>query len=284
MDRKHVTISDRGRLALLGLAVVAVFGFFLGASAGSGGSSEAVGYVKHLPPPPPSVAEQEARALEKVVSYTDYIAAGTPNKKEVALTFDDGPGPQTPQVLAILNRTKTPATFFTLGNQYSTYTPAAQAAAIGGYTIGNHTWAHPAMNSLSRGDQTAQIDDASSAMVKAGLPPSRLFRPPYGAYDQTTLDVIKKKKMLMILWAVDSEDWRLPGTDVIVQNVLGQVKAGDIVLMHDAGGPRDQTIAALPRIIAGLKQKGLTPVTVPKLLLDDPPPRNQPAAPNLGAG
>lgn len=286
MDRRSpVTISERGRLALLGVAVLAFLAFVMGASAGAGGTaSGAVGYVKHLPLPGPSVAAQQAKAFQNVTSYTDYITNGASAGNEVALTFDDGPSAFTPKYLDILNKTKTPATFFTVGNTYEGFTPAAQAAALNGYVNGNHTWNHTSMATLDLAGQTQQIEDANAAYEKAGLPKPNLFRPPYGAYNATTVQLMKQKKMIMVLWSIDSEDWTLPGTDAIVQNVLGSIKAGDIVLMHDGGGDRSQTLAALPQIIQGIKDKGLKPVTVNKLLLDDPPPRDQGEAPNLGAG
>lgn len=284
--RPTVKISDRGRLALLGVAALAFLAFVVGASAGadSGSASGTVGYIKHLPLPGPSVAAQQAKAFQTVTSYTDYITKGTPNSKEVALTFDDGPSAFTPKFLAVLNQTKTPATFFTVGNTYEGFTPAAQAAALNGYVVANHTWNHAGMNTLDAAGQNAQIDQANAAIEGAGIPKPGLFRPPYGAYDATTVDIMKQRKMIMVLWSIDSQDWTLPGTDAIVQNVLSNISAGDIVLMHDGGGDRSQTLAALPRIIAGIKQKGLKPVTVPQLLLDDPPPRDQGAAPNLGHG
>ncbi len=270
---------------MLGAAVVAFFAFLFGAMAGaSSGSDKPIGYLRHLAPPPASVAARQARAFQKVTSYTDYIARGTPNKKEVALTFDDGPGPFTPQVLKVLNETHTPATFFDVGSQYVSFSLAAQAAAVGGFPIGNHTQNHAAMSSLSRAGQNTELEQANSAFARAGIPRPVLFRPPYGSFDTTTSGLTKKKKLLMVLWSVDSEDYTRPGVATIVHNVLGGITSGDIVLMHDAGGDRSQTIAALPEIIKGLKARGLTPVTVPQLILDDPPPRDQPAAPNLGAG
>lgn len=270
---------------MLGVAVVAFLAFVMGASAGAGGTADgSVGYIKHLPLPGPSVAAQQTKAFETVTSYTDYITNGASQGKEVALTFDDGPSVWTPKFLEVLNRTKTPATFFTVGNTYADFGTAAQAAALNGYVIGNHTWNHTSMATLDLAGQTAQIDDANAAIEKAGIPKPNLFRPPYGAYNATTVQLMKQKKNIMVLWSIDSEDWTLPGTDAVVQNVLGNIKAGDIVLMHDGGGDRSQGLAALPRIIKGIKDKGLKPVTVPKLLLDDPPPRDQGEAPNLGAG
>jgi peptidoglycan/xylan/chitin deacetylase (PgdA/CDA1 family) len=87
--------------------------------------------------------------------------------------------------------------------------------------------------------------------------------------------------MLMVLWSVDPGDWRRPGVRAIVSNVLTRARAGSIVIMHDGGGERSQTIAALPQIINGLRQRHLSLVTVAQLLRDDPPSRHQPP-PQLG--
>jgi peptidoglycan-N-acetylglucosamine deacetylase len=287
MDRRPaVTLSPRGRLALFAVAGVAFIAFVMGASSGASADSASgpVAYLRHLPPPQPSLASQQAKAFATVKTYTDYISKGTTAKNEVALTFDDGPSMYTPAFLKILHDTKTPATFFTIGEEYQTFGKSAQTAALGGYPIGNHTWNHPNMPGLDLAGQTSQINDTTAAMVRAGIPTPGLFRPPYGAYDASTVALMKQKKMIMVLWTIDSEDWTVPGADTIVQNVLGDISAGDIVLMHDGGGDRTQTLAALPRILAGLKQKGLKPVTVPQMLLDDPPPRDQPPPPNLGHG
>ena len=112
-------------------------------------------------------------------------------------------------------------------------------------------------------------------MVKAGGPRERLFRPPYGSYDPTTLELLRKRGMLMVLWSVDTEDYLRPGADEIVATALAGAKPGAVILLHDAGGDRSQTIAALPKIIRGLRHRHLRPVTIPRLVRDDPPPHGQ---------
>ncbi|HEY4997171.1 MAG TPA: hypothetical protein VII03_04185, partial [Solirubrobacteraceae bacterium] len=111
-----------------------------------------------------------------------------------------------------------------------------------------------------------------------------LFRPPYGSFNATTLRELKKLHLLMILWSVDTDDYRQPGVSVIVERALAGAKPGEIILMHDAGGLREQTIAALPLIIRALRARGFHLVTVPQLLADDPPPPGQQIPPNLSGG
>ena len=114
-----------------------------------------------------------------------------------------------------------------------------------------------------------------------GGPFPRLWRPPYGSYNATTLQILKRLRMLMVLWTVDSEDYRRPGVPTIVDRVLAGARPGAIILMHDGGGDRSETIAALPAIVKGLRDRGLRPVTIPQLMLDDPPPPGQQIPQNL---
>ncbi len=213
----------------------------------------------------------EQQAVAKTLASTPYIVKGGGQARDVALTFDDGPSEFTPQIVSILRRAGVAATFFTVGGMYSTYGTDARAAFQDGYAVENHSLTHSAMATLSLGDQATEIDRTASLMKEAGLPPSQLFRPPYGSFDANTKKVAGKRKMLIVLWDVDTLDWERPGADAIVSNALSRVRPGSIILLHDGGGERSQTVAALPRIIAGLRAKRLQPVTVPRLLADDPP-------------
>jgi peptidoglycan/xylan/chitin deacetylase (PgdA/CDA1 family) len=108
-----------------------------------------------------------------------------------------------------------------------------------------------------------------------------LFRPPYGSFNAVTLAQLRELHLLMVLWSVDTGDYLEPGVEAIVQRALAGAQPGAIILMHDGGGNRSETIAALPAIIKGLRERGLEPVTVPQLMLDDPPPAGQPLPPGL---
>ena len=114
-----------------------------------------------------------------------------------------------------------------------------------------------------------------------GAPTPRLFRPPYGAYDRTTFTLLQRRRMLAVLWSIDSEDYTKPGAAAIVRNVVGNAHPGAIVLMHDGGGDRSETIAALAPIVHTLRGRGYRFVTVPRLLLENPPPAEQAAAAGL---
>jgi peptidoglycan/xylan/chitin deacetylase (PgdA/CDA1 family) len=222
-------------------------------------------------------AEQrrEEAAIENVLSYTAYVTSGSADKRELALTFDDGPGPFTDQVVAALEKAHAPATFFVVGREVKDFGAALPGEVSGGFVIGDHTQDHAPMTALSRADQVAQLLDQSRAIRPYGAPFPHLFRPPYGQFNATTLAITKKLKMLTILWTIDTQDFSQPGVEKIVKSVLDGARPGAIVLMHDAGGPRAQTVAAIPRVVEGLRHRGYTLVTVPRLIADDPPNSSQ---------
>jgi peptidoglycan/xylan/chitin deacetylase (PgdA/CDA1 family) len=193
--------------------------------------------------------------------------SGPRSPRRVALTFDDGPGPQTPAVLRILRRARIHATFFELGVQVRLYPGLVRRVLAGGHAIANHTYDHRIVTGLSPADQASELERTQAALRTAtnGYQPC-LFRPPAGAINGDAVALARRHRLLSVLWTVDPRDWALPGTDAIVARVLGNVRPGAIVLMHDAGGPRAQTVAALPRIIAALRARHYGFATVPELL------------------
>jgi peptidoglycan/xylan/chitin deacetylase (PgdA/CDA1 family) len=240
----------------------------------------------HQPAGPASAAGQAAEdaAVRRVLGYTSYVAAGSRRRRDVALTFDDGPSPFTVKVLAILERERAAATFFDIGRAAQMFPALVARERRDGFAIGDHTQAHPAMAALSPGAQAEQIDLGAAHIRAAGGPVPRLFRPPYGSFDAATQRALRARGMLMVLWTVDTSDFSRPGTARIVYAALSGARSGAIVLMHDGGGPREQTVAALPRIIRKLRRRGFRLVTVPQMLREDPPPRARPgtAAPAVG--
>jgi peptidoglycan/xylan/chitin deacetylase (PgdA/CDA1 family) len=226
----------------------------------------------------------ESQAITRTLSYTPFVRAAGSQHKEVALTFDDGPGPYTPDVLRILVREHVPATFFEVGIEERYFSAATAQIVARGYPIGDHTESHRPMSQLKRQAQLAQLLQDSAAIGNYGAPFPRMFRPPYGMWNHTTLALLRKYKMLMVLWSVDTDDYERPGVKVIVQRALAGLEPGAIILLHDAGGDRSQTVAALPRIVRALRKRGYKLVTVPRLLLDNPAPKDQDVAGLVGAG
>jgi peptidoglycan-N-acetylglucosamine deacetylase len=226
-------------------------------------------------------AKAEQKAVESVLSYTPFVRSGGVRGNEVALTFDDGPGPYTQQLVKALEELHVNATFFAIGSQEQYFSAGTVAEIDSGDTVGDHTETHPMMASLSAHDQYEQLFDQMAQIEVLGGKRPRLFRPPYGSFDATTFRELRHLHLLMVLWSVDTRDYTLPGAAAIAQRALEGARPGAIVLMHDGGGDRSETIAALPAIVKGLRRRGLRPVTVPRLLLDDPPPHGLPLPTSL---
>lgn len=233
--------------------------------------------------PRPTPAEQKVRqqaaesaAIDRVVSYTPAIRSGGSRGDEVALTFDDGPGPYTVELVHTLDALHVKATFFAIGSQERYFSAGTVAELRAGDVVGDHTESHPMMAALSPHEQHEQLFEQILRIQLLNGPTPRLFRPPYGSFNATTFKELRKLHLLMVLWSVDTADYTEPGVQTIVQRALAGAQPGAIILLHDGGGNRSETIAALPGIVAGLRRKGLHPVTVPRLLLDDPPPRGLP--------
>ncbi len=226
----------------------------------------------------------ENAGIDRALAITPYVRMAGAQHREVALTFDDGPGPYTPQVLSILERMDTPATFFEVGIEEQYFHASTTQIVADGYPIGDHTENHAAMAALSPEAQESQLVAQISSTGAYGAPFPRLFRPPYGLWNQETLSLLRKYRMMMVLWTIDTSDYRQPGVGAIINSVLSGVRPGAIVLMHDAGGTRTQTIEALPQIIDALRARGYKLVTVPRLLLDNPPSADQQLTGLTGSG
>lgn len=164
------------------------------------------------------------------------------------LTFDDGPSAYTPAILQILRSTRSTATFFELGIRQAQYPGAAAQVRAEGSSIGNHTYDHPDLTALTSAQIRWQLSRG---------PRGRCMRPPYGATDPGVRRIVAQQGLREVLWSVDTLDWSRPGTTKIIKAATGPgVRAGSIVLLHDGGGDRSQTVAALPKIIRILQQRG----------------------------
>jgi peptidoglycan-N-acetylglucosamine deacetylase len=173
----------------------------------------------------------------------------------VYLTFDDGPSQYTPAILNVLRATHSTATFFELGFRQAQHpTEAAQIRAQGS-NIGNHTYNHPDLTKLTPRQIQWQL---------ANGPRSKCVRPPYGATNRTVKRILSREGLREVLWTIDTRDWSRPGTTHIVKSATGRsIRAGSIVLLHDGGGDRSETVAALPDIIAALQHQGYAVGRIP---------------------
>ena len=203
-----------------------------------------------------------------VASGAPFVNNGPSNARVIALTFDDGPWYDTPQFLSILEHYHVPATFFEIGDQVSTYGQGGSVERrmlADGDMIGDHTWNHA---NVSGGGSFAagEIGQAAAAIKQAtgGFQPC-LFRAPYGATSPNLITVASSMGFKTIQWDIDPRDWARPGTNAIYDNVVANAHPGAIVLQHDGGGDRSETLAALPQEIQTLKSRGYQFVTITQL-------------------
>jgi peptidoglycan/xylan/chitin deacetylase (PgdA/CDA1 family) len=195
-----------------------------------------------------------------------YVFHGPTTGRMIALTFDDGPWYDTPQFLDVLEREHVVATFFQIGRQIAQYGSVDRRMLRDGDMIGDHTWNHA---NVSGGGSFAagEISMTASAIKQAtgGFSPC-LFRAPGGAVSPALISVASRMGFTTIQWDVDPRDWSLPGTGAIYSNVIANARPGAIVIQHDGGGNRLETLAALPHEIDTLRREGYHFVTVTQLL------------------
>jgi peptidoglycan/xylan/chitin deacetylase (PgdA/CDA1 family) len=178
--------------------------------------------------------------------------------KCVALTYDDGPGPHTARLLDLLEAAKAPATFFMLGQNANTSAAVVRRAAALGMVIANHTWDHRDLKKLSPTEQQREVDSARAVLRQLSGQPVDLLRPPYGSFGDPT----RSLGAPLILWDVDTEDWKNRNAAATTTRALATVQAGSVILMHDI---HPSSVDATPGIIATLRTRGFTLVTVPQL-------------------
>jgi peptidoglycan/xylan/chitin deacetylase (PgdA/CDA1 family) len=194
----------------------------------------------------PSLNAPPSTPREPAPNPTAALATG--NKKVLFFSFDDGPDPMwTPQVLQVLAKYGAHATFFELGAMQSAHPGLREQVLAAGNTIGSHSISHPQLTAVSAAKRHHEIFDG---------PQSTCFRPPYGASNPKVRADIKAAGMVQVLWDVDPRDWARPGTTAIVHNILTHAHNHNIILMHDGGGNRAETVAALDKVLPLLKAQG----------------------------
>jgi peptidoglycan/xylan/chitin deacetylase (PgdA/CDA1 family) len=177
--------------------------------------------------------------------------------KRIALTIDDGPSPEyTPQVLRLLEKYRVTATFSMIGLEVHAYPGLVREVAAAGHTIANHTWSHLDLAYLSPAAVADQIRRATGAIHHATGRTPALFRAPYGAWSPDVLRQCARAGMTPLDWSVDPRDWSRPGVAAIVGNIMANTRTGSIILEHDGGGDRAQTVAALKIVLPRLLDAG----------------------------
>ncbi|HEY2571943.1 MAG TPA: polysaccharide deacetylase family protein [Solirubrobacteraceae bacterium] len=209
----------------------------------------------------------ESSQIRKLVALGKPIYCAGRRGNEVALTFDDGPGPYTRLMLAKLHKHGVHATFFIVGRNIGLVAGAVREERLQG-ALGDHTFTHPLLTSLTDAQAENEIVRTQTALERASASPVFLFRPPYGAHNAQIDAIARAHGLLQILWTVDSADSLGANYAQIERNVISGLHAGAIILMHENHG---QTVRAMLSIFAALQSKHLRAVSVPQLLTDDPP-------------
>ena len=190
----------------------------------------------------------------------------------VALTFDDGPSPCTAEVLDVLKENHVSATFFLIGKNVERYPDLARRIVAEGDCIGNHTYSHPAWAALEDSSRLRrELDSGERAIERTTGVHTTLFRPPHGWRSPWMIGQAQRLGYTVVTWSAAADDWRRPGAMVIARRILNQARPGVIFLLHDglemrASPPVQETVEALPAIIAGLKTRGYRLVTVTELM------------------
>ncbi|MDK7741259.1 polysaccharide deacetylase family protein [Helcobacillus massiliensis] len=194
------------------------------------------------------------------ITGTSAFPTHTADGKPIAyLTFDDGPGPDTPKVLATLEKYDIPATFFLLGQSAAADPDMVQTIRDKGMKVGGHSQTHPDLTKLGPDGVRRELRDSRKA-IGGDL---TCMRPPYGASNSRVRSIIAEEKENIVGWTVDPQDWAKPGADTIAKRVVEQTHPGAVILEHDGGGDRSQTVAAMNQYIPQLQAKGYVFRTIP---------------------
>jgi peptidoglycan/xylan/chitin deacetylase (PgdA/CDA1 family) len=203
-------------------------------------------------PAPASTDPRGANLLPDAPGFSGDRAAPV-----VSLTFDDGPHPEfTPPILDILRDKGAKATFFELGRQAEAHPDLVRRIVAEGHTIGNHTWNHVHLRGLSEDRFRFEVDHSAEVLQSISGQEVVCTRPPYGDADPATVQRLAAHGQASVVWSADSQDYEKPGVAAIVANALKGLRPGGIILFHDGGGNRAQTIAALPQVIDQIRARG----------------------------
>jgi peptidoglycan/xylan/chitin deacetylase (PgdA/CDA1 family) len=205
--------------------------------------------------------------IHRLVRYGLPLYCGGARGREVAFTFDDGPGVYTHYALKKLRQWHERATFFVVGKSIAAW-PGWLAREIRVAAIGDHTTTHPWMTSLSPSQVYWQLEHTKRVIEQATGEHVDLWRPPYGAVDSTVIDIARRLGLLTVMWSTDSRDSLGAESYQIIRNVEAGLHPGAIILFHENRG---QTIRALTTLLPLLHRRHLRSVSIPELLAADPP-------------
>jgi peptidoglycan/xylan/chitin deacetylase (PgdA/CDA1 family) len=207
--------------------------------------------------PSPAPGKRHPPGSRRHLDYDEPVFYVDDGPKVIALTIDDGPSPvYTPQVLRLLDKYRVTATFSMIGIEVTEYPGVARDVAEAGHPISNHTWRHLDLQMLSPSAVIEEMDRATTAIHAATGVTPQMFRAPFGAWSPAVIRHCDQNGMMPIDWSVDPRDWARPGVRSIVSNIMHHTATGSIILEHDGGGDRSQTVAALEIVIPRLLDDG----------------------------
>jgi peptidoglycan/xylan/chitin deacetylase (PgdA/CDA1 family) len=207
----------------------------------------------------PNEGKADTPHAKTVISRDMLQRANTTNTcrhGQVALTFDDGPDLYTPQILQVLRAYNVRATFYVMGSKAVRRPALVRAEVAAGHLVENHSWDHPHMADLDLAQIHRELADTQQAIIRAGVPPPTLFRPPFGNSNALVDGQAQKLGLRVVRWSIDTNDWRGRAPGDIAASVLDEVVPGAVVLMHDGVANSVSTVQALPTIINGLRARG----------------------------
>lgn len=196
--------------------------------------------------------------VDTVLKRTSGLSTG---QKAVALTFDDGPSDYTPAVLEILKEKGASATFFMIGRVAAGNPAAVAAARTAGHEVESHSWSHADLTKLSADAVRDEIARGAAAVGGA-----QFVRPPYGAYNTSVAEQAGLAGLRIAMWTVDTLDWKTRNAAAILAKIKAGTKPGAVILLHDGGGDRSQTVVVLPLVIDWLLQQGYALTTLQHIL------------------
>ncbi|MEU9609571.1 polysaccharide deacetylase family protein [Streptomyces sp. NPDC048057] len=212
---------------------------------------------------PMTTVPRRARRTRPPVREHPFLSLPAEGRSMV-LTFDDGPDPSyTPDILTTLRRYGVPAMFFVCGEMVAQHRDLLRQMSEDGHVIGNHTWSHPLMPSLSAARIRSEMGRTSDAVEGVLGHPPLWYRAPFGAWNRLSFQIGAELGMEPLGWTVDTLDWTEPGAGTIVSRVLDGAGPGVVVLSHDAGGDRSQSVVALRNYLPRLLEAGYR-ITVPQ--------------------
>ncbi|MFE7645906.1 polysaccharide deacetylase family protein [Streptomyces phaeoluteigriseus] len=268
--RRGALLAGAAAVGAAGTASLFAWGTGAGTPAGTG--APAPGAPAHRLPMKPSAYRLQPltgygpprRAAARIPVRSAPLLRITGRGRAMVLTFDDGPDPRyTPDILDTLAAYDVHAMFFVCGEMAAHHPELLARMADEGHTVGNHTWSHPLLTELTRRQIRSELTRTSEVIENAYGERPRWFRAPYGAWNRAAFQLGAELGMESLAWTVDTLDWTSPGTGTIVDRVENGAAPGVVVLSHDAGGDRTQSVRALRRYLPQLLDSGYH-ITVPR--------------------